>query len=1475
MLAFRSRAASAASTAPHRAAAAAAAHALPAAATASATVTALAACRTHLSAAAARTFLTSALRCGHSAHSLAGRRAPVAAASMHSRGLHCAPHRHHTAAAADESANQAAAAAGASPSAESHDAAAVHPPAAAAAAESSSAADASAGNAAASGSLAVGSADASSAAGEAGSLAIESADATADASAVDGSPRKKKTFRKIYSRLSDRKAAIQAESRARAEAAELELARARDAEAAADDALFDGEDAGTAFDDGFAAGPDGDVGEASARLDAAAAKAAIQSSPSQVRGIAAKRLALLKLHPLKMFLTSPAHGNDKLRIVPYSLSQSIDRLLMNEGFVAGQNPVLRQRNYALWHVANRAATEFAVLVRIMDEVVKRLPSLDPHTVMDYGSAAGMTLWALQESLNKYANKSHEDYTSLMRPIKFYKSVESNAALNKYANHLTGEVVLQEQIRVTNRTHLPPLPKAPAPSVENPAPVAPLPDQSSVVVAAFSLGLLPELPRRHKVLDNLWANVAPGGVLVIAEAGTIEGFAVVRQAREHLLEKHGMRAVAQRVKPGAEITAANVVAPCGSNGVCPLGDPALKRSCWFRTEILTSSLPLRTPDKHLRTKNGTTIESFSYLVLHKGPIRVNEADAALALAKWAPKQRDIYEPVQQSRKAVAQREAEEARQHMMDEEELAANMEGEATAATADAVSSPAGDAAATTEAAPTAAATEPASASAIPDDSAAASSTDAPSAASASEPEPDREAYPVTKRTDLSPLAHLLPSSSPPQTMFEFRGYSRIMRKPLKRGEHVVLDVCNEDAALERRVVGKSFGLPYFLARSVSEGDLWPLPKRVRLPTDPPSIGQIRRAELAERKARRAARLAAMDEPEAQAAKEALRAKHIAAAAAKRALKKQKIKERADEAIIARGGDVKIPVKRSERANWELMEQMAAAEAKAEAELMGTAEPEEQEQDLFDEDAFGAEPEAVAAPVAAAPKAPKAPKAAKVKAPKTTQAAPSHDSAAEPASAAADSVAEPAAAPKRAPLCPATPASAPELANASTAAAADSAQSAAKPKAAKKSASKASDASSAPASVSPKKVAGVSGAALLKNPALATSVMPEWMQGIMNKTRRVPGGLEYTGSVPAEPLEPADPAAAFIDAPEAGEYTFPADPTIRAAKLAKLKGADPDTLTPAEHLALRKAAKAAERAEQRNARGTSPLQFKREVIMPLEPLENQGDTISDVTVEEMNAKEAAAAAASSASASSADATAASAGSASASSPTLLGMRLPKWAAYRKIKSPSPVPPPRRPAPADASSVAAQLEQQLAAHESQAWDSIMREASAGPGAQAAAAMMRSKAAAATPRPAAGNFFRQSNAGGSADASSATAAAASSAPATPAFKLSQTTLIAASLPAHLQKLVNEASARPGAQHLLALGLQEAQIKEDMRRASSRRFHIKEHHRAKKAKAAGGAAPSPAAAAAAAGASARGSAHRSMTIAKAPSKPASRRF
>jgi len=972
--------------------------------------------------------------------------------------------------------------------------------------------------------------------------------------------------------------------------------------------------------------------------------APIMLDASQVSGIEAKRAALRLLHPLKMYVTSPKHGLDTIRLIPPALRNSIDSLLARHQFTSGQNDQLHRRDYPLWHVANRTAIEYAVMARIMDELIKRVPSIDTHAVTDYGAATNAACIALIETLNKYGLLSsdaaelerrdrdetsqhvdlHTPVAPLARPFRIYRPVERNSGLAKHGQELLngGGWVERQGLEVRYRATLRTMQggevikdgkNGATTPITLPSDIEP----SGIVTAPFSMSLLPK-DQRFRTLESLWALTARGGALILVENGTIEGFNVVRECREHLLSKYGTRNPEFR----DHADAAHVIAPCAGGGVCPMGDPALKRSCWHRTQILTTSLPLRMPGKPARSRDGFTIETFSYIILHKGRIHVSESDAQRALIKWQAKERDVLEPgqqkvhrwLQEGQDALRKQEEEQGEQAYADEMQAQDDLDAAQQA-------------------------TESWSDTADP------SHTDNPTA-------PLTMSARTAKKTDLSPFSSLLPHTAPPQSMFERMDYPRILRKPLRRGEHVILDLCNEETKLERRVIGKSFGMPYTLARSLTEGDLWPVAKRTRDPSQTPSIGEKRRAEVAERKAKRRAQWAEMEKEDAEKAKQAFKEAQKAAKEAKLAERKKRIKEKHNAEIVARGGKPRPdePEKKPKLAPGPVK-----PATQEQLDLLFPPGVEDEMEQQFakmvtrdnDADLYPEEKE----------------KKTKKKKQKATNKQATNNAENNSQSATAND--------------DATWTDADADANASTSPAAapsSSSTTADVPEGDFDSASSFADSSFTSSSSSLDADSGVG--------------MPSWMHEVMRHAKPSRGGLEYEG--PTMPEMDQDD----VDEDDDGEYQFPMDPTIRAAKLAKfkdevtaakaLKGKisenDADDESSSHHHPVRetrRAKAAAKREAEKEARKRSPLATprpERQTLNEQKPTRQQPNDRSSPSKHASSSVPTDTSSTPPQPSFTDDPTASPTSfSSQSSSPSSSSIRLPRWARYRTIKNPDPIP----------------------------------------------------------------------------------------------------------------------------------------------------------------------------------------------------------
>ena len=85
--------------------------------------------------------------------------------------------------------------------------------------------------------------------------------------------------------------------------------------------------------------------------------------------------------------------------LPLPLSRRIDQLLRDSDYNRKHDHVYRRDNDPMWLVANEMPIRFSVVKRIYSELVKRFPTLDPDSILDYGCRYIYTCVSLSLSLS--------------------------------------------------------------------------------------------------------------------------------------------------------------------------------------------------------------------------------------------------------------------------------------------------------------------------------------------------------------------------------------------------------------------------------------------------------------------------------------------------------------------------------------------------------------------------------------------------------------------------------------------------------------------------------------------------------------------------------------------------------------------------------------------------------------------------------------------------------------------------------------------------------------------------------------------------------------------------------------------------------------------------------------------------------------------------------------------------------------------
>ncbi|KAI5735195.1 hypothetical protein M8J77_015358 [Diaphorina citri] len=272
-------------------------------------------------------------------------------------------------------------------------------------------------------------------------------------------------------------------------------------------------------------------------------------------------------------------GLDNVDIEETYSEEDID--LLNKGVRRQVNKVLKERTYN-WqpvdyteHISrvylwSRFVPDYAVLVKVLEEIYKQLPNFKPHSVFDFGSGIGTAIWAT----HSYWPKSIGE---------FYCVDTSDHMLDLSSLLLQGGRQNKQPCisHVVYRQFLPS-------STTN---------QYSLVICAYSLLELPSQKHRIQTIAKLWEKTED--FLVIVDLGSASGNQVVLEARDYILSTNNKR-------PGS----AHVFAPCPHDLACP--KQQLANHCTFSVKY-----------ENMRFKRGERIilpENFSYVILRRGERR---------------------------------------------------------------------------------------------------------------------------------------------------------------------------------------------------------------------------------------------------------------------------------------------------------------------------------------------------------------------------------------------------------------------------------------------------------------------------------------------------------------------------------------------------------------------------------------------------------------------------------------------------------------------------------------------------------------------------------------------------------------------------------------------------------------------------------------------------------------------------------------
>lgn len=271
-------------------------------------------------------------------------------------------------------------------------------------------------------------------------------------------------------------------------------------------------------------------------------------------------------HKISKKILSKASDLTEIEVEEY------DTKIKNKVFNALKTSVYRwgsidyDKATSLQYLAARAAPEYAILIRILDEIKKVLVDYKPRSFFDFGSGVGTGTWAVntywkQDIFEYFCVDTSQHMQDLARLILCHGRDNVEMPLKGY---------FQRQFLPAS-TDL----------------------KYSIVLSAFSLFELPNMKSRLETIQKLWNKTED--FLIIVEHGSNAGFQIVNEAREFVLNL-----------PGGN-NKGYAFSPCPNDNVCPR---YLEHKTPCNYLMKYESLPFP-------SKTEIFAELFSYVVLRKG------------------------------------------------------------------------------------------------------------------------------------------------------------------------------------------------------------------------------------------------------------------------------------------------------------------------------------------------------------------------------------------------------------------------------------------------------------------------------------------------------------------------------------------------------------------------------------------------------------------------------------------------------------------------------------------------------------------------------------------------------------------------------------------------------------------------------------------------------------------------------------------
>ncbi|MEQ8818739.1 MAG: small ribosomal subunit Rsm22 family protein [Sumerlaeia bacterium] len=224
--------------------------------------------------------------------------------------------------------------------------------------------------------------------------------------------------------------------------------------------------------------------------------------------------------------------------------------------------VMETEAHRIAYAVTRMPATYAAIARVLEETLLRLPEFEPASLLDLGAGPGTAAWAVSQVFGQ--------------TVESVRLIERDADLADFGRELMEETV-DPALRGAER-------EASDLTLREAYPT------TDLVTICYALG---EIPHRFRpdVISAAWAATAQDGCLIVVEAGTPEGYAVVIEARDYLIAN-----------------GAKVAAPCPGEIACPMAGTT--SWCHFPERLARS--------KRHRLMKGASVgyedEKFSFAVL---------------------------------------------------------------------------------------------------------------------------------------------------------------------------------------------------------------------------------------------------------------------------------------------------------------------------------------------------------------------------------------------------------------------------------------------------------------------------------------------------------------------------------------------------------------------------------------------------------------------------------------------------------------------------------------------------------------------------------------------------------------------------------------------------------------------------------------------------------------------------------------------